>query len=34
MAETISINDNVKSILMKHSHKDNLEESLNEILKN
>ncbi len=34
MAEMININDNVKSILMKHSHKDSLEESLNEILRN
>ena len=34
MTEVISINENVKSILMKHSHKDSLEESLNEILKN
>ena len=30
----ISIKDNVKSILMKHSRKDSIEGSLNEILKN
>ncbi len=34
MAEVININENVKDILMKHSHKDTLEESLNEILRN
>ena len=34
MPEVININENVKSILMKHSHKDTLEESLNEILRN
>ncbi len=34
MAEVININENVRNILIKHSHKDNLEESLNEILRN
>jgi hypothetical protein len=34
MSETINIDENVKNILMKHSHKDTIEESLNEILKN
>ncbi len=33
-AETININENLKNILMKHSHKDTIEESLNEILRN
>ena len=34
MAEVLNINENVKNILIKHSHKDSLEESLNEILRN
>lgn len=34
MPEVIKVNENVKSILMKHSQKETLEESLNEILKN
>jgi hypothetical protein len=34
MSEAININENIKNILMKHSHKDTLEESLNEMLRN
>lgn len=34
MPEVIKVNENIKSILMKHSNKETLEESLNEILKN
>jgi hypothetical protein len=34
MTEEVNINENVKNILMKHSHKNTLEESINEILKN
>ena len=34
MPEMININENVKNILMKHSHKSTLEESLKEILRN
>jgi hypothetical protein len=34
MPETIRINENIKNILLKHSHKETPEESLNEILRN
>jgi hypothetical protein len=33
MAGTIQINESVRNILIKHAHKDTVEESLNEILK-
>lgn len=34
MSEMISVNEGVRDILIKHAHKNTVEESLNEILKN